>query len=413
MDKKQFIIILSLIAYQLSTNYCVNIYPIFCKKIYHKFIMSLLIAFVIFGVYAHVQTDIRYGKVQSKGVNLGGWLVAEHWMTSDSVIWAGVSDDINNRGEYALMTHRGHADADWRFEQHRSQWITEKDIIEIAKFGLNTVRVPVGYWLAGFDKTGGNSWQTFAPGALKYLDTLIKNWALNHNVAVLISIHAAKGSQNGNDHSAAPDPGKTYWAQYPENVRNTVDFAVFLADRYRYDPAFLGIGLLNEPTGSTDEPTLKAYYETAIKEIRGTGNDCILSISPLLYQQDNQHFQDFAPYPAYFNMWHEWHKYLIWGFEGQNEDQIMYAGVDGVSSSIKQWTGNWMFIGEWSVGTTEAAPFNDNNKFKQFIDRFIAAVNNAHGGWTYWTWKVSYDENGGRYPWSLRYLLRNGMFNFK
>ena len=99
----------------------------------------------------------------------------------------------------------------------------------------------------------------------------------------MISIHAAKGSQNGNDHSAAPDPGKTYWAQYPENVRNTVDFAVFLADRYRYDPAFLGIGLLNEPTGSTDEPTLKAYYETAIKEIRGTGNDCILSISPLLY----------------------------------------------------------------------------------------------------------------------------------
>jgi len=27
-----------------------------------------------------------------RGVNLGGWLVAEHWMTSDSVIWEGVPE---------------------------------------------------------------------------------------------------------------------------------------------------------------------------------------------------------------------------------------------------------------------------------------------------------------------------------
>jgi len=59
---------------------------------------------------------------------------------------------------------------------------------------LNTVRVPVGFWIAGFDKTGGTDWELFAPGALKYLDELIRNWAYNHNVAVLISIHAAKGS---------------------------------------------------------------------------------------------------------------------------------------------------------------------------------------------------------------------------
>jgi glucan 1,3-beta-glucosidase len=77
---------------------------------------------------------------------------------------------------------------------------------------LNTVRVPVGYWIAGFDKTGGTDWQTFAPGGLKYLDNLINNWARKHNIAVLISIHGAKGSQNGFDHSAPPDSGKTYWS---------------------------------------------------------------------------------------------------------------------------------------------------------------------------------------------------------
>jgi len=34
----------------------------------------------------------------------------------------------------------------------------------------------------------------FAPGAIKYLDTLIKDWANKYNIAVLISVHAAKGS---------------------------------------------------------------------------------------------------------------------------------------------------------------------------------------------------------------------------
>lgn len=60
-----------------------------------------------------------------KGVDLGGWLVAEHWMTSSSIIWEGVSDDISNKGEHYTMQHWGHSQGDWRFEQHRNEWITE------------------------------------------------------------------------------------------------------------------------------------------------------------------------------------------------------------------------------------------------------------------------------------------------
>lgn len=106
---------------------------------------------------------------------------------------------------------------DIRFEQHRSTWITEKDIIEIAAAGLNSVRVPIGYWIVGFDNhdpSGKAEWKVLAPGALKYLDLLVKNWANTHNLAVFISLHAAKGSQNGFDHSAPPDPGHSYWGAY-------------------------------------------------------------------------------------------------------------------------------------------------------------------------------------------------------
>jgi len=356
---------------------------------------------------AHIQQSIRAGQVPSRGVNLGGWLVLEKWMTSASVAWQGVPDSIANQGEYKTITYLGHAVGDALFEQHRKTWINESDIAEIASRGLNTVRVPVGYWIAGFDKTGGTDWQVFAPGALKYLDLLIKQWALKYNVAVLVSIHAAKGSQNGADHSAPPTYGTTYWSQHPENIQNTIDLATFLADRYKNETAFLGIGLLNEPSGSTDDTKLRDYYLRAYKAIRATGNDCILTHAPLLWEQDPAYYANFTPpSQGYYNCWHEWHKYLIWGYEGQTENQILGAALDGISSQITSWTGNRLFIGEWALATTSSAPFNTSATFLQFASKYFKTVSPAH--WTYWSWKCSNDEVGFN-AWSLRNLLRLGL----
>jgi glucan 1,3-beta-glucosidase len=117
---------------------------------------------------------------------------------------------------------------------------------------MNTVRIPVGYWITGFDKSGGgdpNGWQVYAPNAIDYLDRSIREWAPRNNLLVLISFHGAKGSQNGNDHSSPSDPGKSHWGHYSENIENTLDAVEWLAHRYNNDEAFLGIGLLNEPSG--------------------------------------------------------------------------------------------------------------------------------------------------------------------
>lgn len=62
-----------------------------------------VVCIVLTCVLAHVQPDIRSGKVKSKGVNLGGWLVVEHWMTSNSVIWENVPEYYHSYGEYGLM----------------------------------------------------------------------------------------------------------------------------------------------------------------------------------------------------------------------------------------------------------------------------------------------------------------------
>jgi hypothetical protein len=42
-----------------------------------------------------------------KGVNLGGWLVTEHWMTKGSPAWHGVPDNIATKGEFKTMQYLG------------------------------------------------------------------------------------------------------------------------------------------------------------------------------------------------------------------------------------------------------------------------------------------------------------------
>ena len=156
------------------------------------------------------------------------------------------------------------------------------------------------------------------------MDRLIEDWAVAYNVAVLVDIHAAKGSQNGNDHSAPTDPGQVYWSGYQENIDNTIEVGRFLADRYRNAPSFLGIELLNEPT-SVDVGKLKEYYVAAYNAIRSTGNDCVIVTSPILWEQNagtGSQWEGFMVEPAFTNVWHDWHKYLIWGYEGQTADQL-------------------------------------------------------------------------------------------
>lgn len=362
---------------------------------------------------SHIQAKIRSGDVKSRGVNLGGWLVAEHWMTGDADFWKGVNEDDAGKGEYTAITKA--ADPDTvrsNLDYHHSTFITETEIAAIADAGLNTVRVPVGYWIPGFDNddpSGAADWEVFSNGTIKYLDLLIQDWAKTHNLAVLISIHAAKGSQNGADHSSPCSPGNPYWSEFDENVDNTVHLASFLADRYKDEGAFLGIGLLNEPNGSTDEDKLYAYYEKAYAAIREF-SDCVLSVSPLLYKQAPDVMNGFMEAPAYTNVWVEWHRYFVWGYETTSESDLLTVAVQtNYQNDMNAWNSrsshNRLFIGEWSFAT--AGKFSDDQQaYYEFARAQVDVMNQAEGGWTFWSWRIYGDEEGFN-AWSLRSVLRD------
>jgi glucan 1,3-beta-glucosidase len=360
----------------------------------------------------HIQWAIRHGEIPSRGVNLGGWLVAERWMTKEAEIWHGLSEEDANSGEYTAMTKiKPHELAVERFQNHRKTFITEADIKAIAKAGINTVRVPVGYWIVGFDKhdtSKKEEWKQYAPGGLEYLDRLIKVWAWKHNVAVLISMHAAKGSQNGQDHSSPTVKGTSYWWGFPENVQTTLDAVKFLANRYKNDDAFLGIGLLNEPGGTAKNEILYKYYEDAYRAIRmDDHNECILTVAPLLWEQSPKFMVNFMKGPEYWNVWVEWHRYFVWGLENKSEEELLTSSMDEFQDDLNAWQGNPMFVGEWSFAT--AGKFgNDEKGFRTFAQKQLKVLNTIKKGWSFWSWRIYGDEEGVN-PWSLRNMIRNGV----
>ncbi|GMF26705.1 unnamed protein product [Phytophthora lilii] len=211
---------------------------------------------------SHVQTQIRSGALKSRAVNLGGWLVSENWMSWESPLWTDIPSDQAWRGEYNVMKILGKTNGTAVFEEHRKTWITEADIKEIADTGvLNTVRVPVGHWIIrDATTTPGTEGDMFASGGLKYLDTLVNDWAVKYNLAVMVSLHAHQGSQNGYEHSAPVTIGSVGWSTSQTNIDNSLKFATFLAARYKNSPAFLGLALMNEPIPPVDRTVLQNYY---------------------------------------------------------------------------------------------------------------------------------------------------------
>jgi glucan 1,3-beta-glucosidase len=386
------------------------------KMLWHLTVTLSLLSLAFGSSLDDLKKKIRDGSVPSRGVNLGGWLVAEKWMTGSSPAWQGVPDDIANKGEYAAMQYLGHSKGDPQFEQHRKTFITEQDFKEISQAGMNTVRLPVGYWIVGFDKTWGSdtdSWKVYAPGGLDYLDKAIREWGPAHNILVVISFHAAKGSQNGNDNSSPEASGQANWFKYKENVNNSLDAVEFLAKRYKDDTAFLGIGLLNEPSSDAQYiPILQQYYEDAYGRIRyNDGSDCLLYVMPMLWQQGpyDGNWAQFMNAPNFENMRHEWHYYHVWGFEADKwtPDKII-TWINSVETKyFDEWKGNWLFVGEWSI----ASNFNmDDATLKRFANAQINMFKKAVGGWTYWAWRY-YDGNV-QSEWSMKAMIARGMLNF-
>ena len=124
-----------------------------------------------------------------RGVNLGSQFVMEPWMANDE--WNGMGCG-GQASEFDCVAKLGQAEADTAWEKHWSTWTTEDDIEKMKAFGLNAIRIPVGYWIRE-DLVYGDS-EHFPKGGLRYLEQVC-GWASDAGFFIVIDLHGAPGAQ--------------------------------------------------------------------------------------------------------------------------------------------------------------------------------------------------------------------------
>lgn len=123
-----------------------------------------------------------------RGVNLGSQFIIEPWMAYDEFSSMGCGE---LQDETSCVSKLGQETADVVFARHWDTWTTQDDIAKIVKFGLNVIRIPVGFWMR---EDLVHAWEHFPRGGLAYLDRLV-GWAADAGLYVIIDLHGAPGSQ--------------------------------------------------------------------------------------------------------------------------------------------------------------------------------------------------------------------------
>ncbi|KAK0940122.1 hypothetical protein LTR29_008317 [Friedmanniomyces endolithicus] len=366
-----------------------------------------------------------FGSEKVRGVNLGGWFVLEPWITP-SIFEATPGNVVD---EYTFCQTLGSGEASNRLQAHWSSWITEGDFAEMKGYGINMVRIPIGYW-----SVSPINGEPYVQGAYDWLAKSL-DWANGQGIKVMIDLHGAPGSQNGFDNSGRK--GAIDWTQ-GNTIAQTHTALNKIRDDHASHPAVAAIELLNEPMGpSLDMDTVRQFYMDGWGALDGSG----VAIT----------FHD-----AFegVNSWNSWgagmwallldtHHYQVFDSGslqmGINQHISTACGFGGAMATNNKWT----IAGEWSGAMTDCAQWLNGRgvgarydgtywvngqgsqyigscdgkysgtvaglgdadywNIKNFISAQISAFEKADG-WIFWCWK-----NEAAPEWHFKDLVAGGL----
>lgn len=363
-----------------------------------------------------------------KGVNLGNWLVLEKWM-SPALFEGTTAED-----EYYLPTQLSPEVYEARIRIHRSEYITERDFACIKHIGMNTVRIPVPYFIFG-DRP------PFI-GCMEELDNAFA-WAEKYGLKILIDLHTAPLSQNGFDNGGIS--GVCKWSQTPEEVDFVLNVLEKLAKRYGGRKGLFGITPINEPI--TEEVwevfNVSARYPAVDKELAESSRPNTLEFLRDFYDRAYDRirpniaedkyivfhdgfqlkaWKDFVTQPKYQNVMLDTHQYLMvaeaMGCEQTPEGYLAYIEenyakqIAEVQEYVPVVCGEWCLFNSYAVGidtrggqsvlngmdfSKERTVLSEEERkclYQKLAEAQLAAWKKG-SGYFYWSYKLLLDTVNG------------------
>ena len=322
--------------------------------------------FLVFVVSANSQGLKTLGKkiinstgdpVLLKGVGLGGWMLQEGYMMNSS----GGADTQHEFIE-KLTTLIGVEKTEEFYSNWRENFVTKQDVDSIAKWGFNSIRLPMHYNLFTLPieeepEAGENTW---LDTGFEMVDELL-SWCESNQIYLILDLHAAPGGQGKDAAISDYDDTKPSLWESEFNKSKTVALWGKLAERYKDKEWIGGYDLLNEVNWPLGSNVLRELYVRITNEIRAVDSNHILFIEGNGFAND---FSGLTP-PWDANMVYSPHKYwtyndtasIQWVLDIRSQHNVpLWLGESGENSNV------WF---------TEAINLLEDNDI----------------GWAWWPWK--------------------------
>jgi len=245
-----------------------------------------------------------------RGVNLGGWLLLERFITPylfaitdcdlrgdfrqfpgqidappvpEKLSASGAQDIFKDNiaickpvlpypvDEYSLAkAFDSKALARAYLQRHWEHFVTYQDLVDIKESGLDYVRIPLSHWILGGDTISPD--EPWVDGGWPHFVRVAK-WCRELELQVWPDVHTAPGSQNGFDNSGQllPNPSGKGWSDSKAHVQRSVDVVRKLVKAIKQEgleDVVTGLGPLNEPFLDVPMDTMREFDETTFEIIR-------------------------------------------------------------------------------------------------------------------------------------------------
>ncbi|RZC46934.1 hypothetical protein C5167_039882 [Papaver somniferum] len=322
----------------------------------------------------------RYLQASSENELKANYVGTPDFDDGNAAIFVMTFDGGPLKGEYQLCNGHGPQKAKQVLTEHRNNYITREDFRFISKHGINTVRIPVGWWITKDPYPPA----PYVGGGLAALDNAFR-WAHELGLKCIIDLHAAPGSQNGMDHSSSRD-GSIDWL-ISDNIQRSLEAIEFLASRYGYHPALLGIELLNEPH-SPEVPLdkLLKYYRDGYDIVRKHSPAYVIMSQvigpgdPADIYKANTGKSKVVLDLHYYNLYDSYFENI----STQENIDFLYRNRKSQMDSLNAADGPLVFIGEW---VNEFGKGGSTEDYRNFGRAQLDVYGSASFGWAYWSFK--------------------------
>ncbi|OCF42240.1 hypothetical protein I317_03975 [Kwoniella heveanensis CBS 569] len=334
----------------------------------------------------------RYRQQQS--VNLGSWFVQEQWMNPSMFTCA----SGNKQAEFDIANGWGSVDnARQVLERHWDEWITESDFQYLASIGINTVRLPIGYWSLGPVYCQGTAFESVSAAYVNSWPRVVRaiNWAEKYGLGVLVDLHGAPGSQNAQAHSGVSD-GQQNLFNNPTNIQLTINILTYLTQQLVKVNNVVGIQILNEPS---NVDSLPSFYTQVLGVLRQVSPEAAAFPFYVNDAFDMSRFADYVSTRKDFVVL-DHHSYFVFGdADSQNTPapQLTSSLQPGQGSLSQQIIGaanegrRNIVIDEFSCALSNQALSNSADAVadrRQFCTGQMESYTNATAGYSFWSYKT-------------------------